>query len=179
MFTTNPFAELSASVPSLVMQIYVIAMVTLVVGSTLFDIVHKGSAKYFLANWRKSKENSASPVGGAQMGSLAVQTAASEVLTSSEFCNPQRRIAHLLGMYGFVIYAITTAIMVFHYAHPGIATPELLPQLWHVGASMVCIGGYWFWFFIRVDVTSEGQSPFRVMQADIFVLSLLVSVTLA
>ncbi len=179
MFSTNPFAELSAFIPSFVMQVYVIAMVALVVGSTLFDIVHKGSAKYFFANWRKSKEKSARPVGGAQMVSLAVQTAASEVLTSSEFCNPQRRIAHLLGMYGFVIYAITTAIMVFQYAHPGIATPEPLPQLWHVGAGMVCIGGYWFWFFIRVDVASEGQSPFRVMQADIFVLSLLVGVTLA
>ena len=44
---------------------------------------------------------------------------------------------------------------------------------------MVCIGGYWFWFFIRVDVAAEGHSPFRVMRADLFVLSLLASVTLA
>jgi len=44
---------------------------------------------------------------------------------------------------------------------------------------MVLIGGYWFWFFIRVDVSSEGHSPFRLMRADLFVLSLLVSVTLA
>ena len=44
---------------------------------------------------------------------------------------------------------------------------------------MACIGGYWFWFFIRVDVVAEGHSPFRVMRADLFVLSLLASVTLA
>ena len=43
---------------------------------------------------------------------------------------------------------------------------------------MVCLGGYWFWFFIRVDVAAEGQSPFRVMKADLFILSLLASVTL-
>ena len=43
---------------------------------------------------------------------------------------------------------------------------------------MVCVGGYWFWFFIRVDVAAEGHSPFRLMRADIFILSLLASTTL-
>jgi hypothetical protein len=43
---------------------------------------------------------------------------------------------------------------------------------------MVLVGGYWFWFFIRVDVAAEGSSPFRVMHADLFILSLLASVTL-
>ena len=44
---------------------------------------------------------------------------------------------------------------------------------------MVCIGGYWFWFFIRVDVAAEGNSPFRVVHADLFILSLLGSATFA
>jgi hypothetical protein len=44
---------------------------------------------------------------------------------------------------------------------------------------MVGVGGYWFWFFIRVDVAAEGNSPWRVMRADLFILSLLASVTLA
>jgi hypothetical protein len=43
---------------------------------------------------------------------------------------------------------------------------------------MVCLGGYWFWFFIRVDVAAEGNSPFRIVRADLFILSLLASVTL-
>ena len=42
---------------------------------------------------------------------------------------------------------------------------------------MLCLGGYWFWFFIRVDVAAEGNSPFRLVRADLFVVSLLVSVT--
>ena len=42
---------------------------------------------------------------------------------------------------------------------------------------MVLLGGYWFWFFIRVDVVSEGNSPFRIIHADLFIVSLLVSVT--
>jgi hypothetical protein len=51
-------------------------------------------------------------------------------------------------------------------------------MLWWIGSLMVCLGGYWFWFFIRVDVAAEGSSPFRVMHADLFILSLLASVTL-
>jgi hypothetical protein len=43
---------------------------------------------------------------------------------------------------------------------------------------MACAGGYWFWFFIRVDVLAEGHSPLRFVRADLFIVSLLVSVTL-
>jgi hypothetical protein len=42
---------------------------------------------------------------------------------------------------------------------------------------MVCLGGYWFWFFIRVDVAAEGNSPFRFVRADLFVVSLVLSAT--
>ena len=44
---------------------------------------------------------------------------------------------------------------------------------------MVCLGGYWFWFFIRVDVVAEGHSPFRFVRADLFIVSLVLSTTFA
>jgi hypothetical protein len=179
MFTTNPFAELSVSIPPIVMQTYVIVMIILVAAGTLFDIVHKGSATYFFDNWRKANKKGAHQVGGGEMTALAVQTAAVEVLTSGEFCNARRRVAHLLTMYGFLAYVITTAIMVFGYATPATPTPAILPQLWYLGVLMICVGGYWFWFFIRVDVAAEGNSPFRIVRADLFILSLLASATLA
>ena len=50
-------------------------------------------------------------------------------------------------------------------------------MLWNIGGLMALVGGYWFWFFIRVDVAAEGNSPFRLVRADLFVVSLLVSVT--
>ena len=50
MFTSNPFAELSASLPPAVMQAYVVVMIVLVAAGTLFDVVHKGSARYFFDN---------------------------------------------------------------------------------------------------------------------------------
>jgi len=55
---------------------------------------------------------------------------------------------------------------------------SMWPHLWWIGGLMILVGGYWFWFFIRADVAAEGNSPFRVMHADLFILSLLASVTL-
>jgi hypothetical protein len=178
MLTSNPFAELSASVPPAIMQAYVVAMILMVAGGTLLDIMHKKSASYFFNHWRDAKNKGTRQVGGGEMVSLAIQTAAVEVLTSSEFCSAQRRIAHLLTMYGFLLYVVTTVIMVFVYPAPVTPTPAILPTLWYIGALMVCIGGYWFWFFIRADVAAEGNSPFRIMRADLFIVSLLASVTL-
>ena len=178
MLTSNPFAELSALVPPTVMQVYVVIMIILVAGGTLFDILHKKSAKYFFNNWRKAKNSGARQVGGGEAVSLAVQTVVVEGLMSGEFCNARRRIAHLLTMYGFLAYVITTAVMVFCYATPDSPGPAILPVLWWIGGLLICAGGYWFWFFIRVDVAAEGNSPFRVVRADLFILSLLASATL-
>ena len=178
MFTRNPFAELSASISPAVIQTFVVVMIILVAVGTLYDIVHKGSAKYFFDNWRKSKSKGSRRVGGGELVSLAIQTGLVEVLTSAEFCNARRRVAHLLTMYGFLAFVIATAIMVFGYPTPATPTPAILPLLWWIGGLMVCLGGYWFWFFIRADVAAEGNSPLRVMRADLFILSLLASVTL-
>jgi hypothetical protein len=169
MFINNPFAELSASMPPAVMQAYVVVMFVLVVAGTLFDVVHKGSAKYFFQNMLKSKAKGAQPVGGGELVSIAVQTAVVDVLASGEFCNPRRRVAHLLGMYGFVLYVIATVVMVFNPS-----ASAIWAQLWWLGGLMVCVGGYWFWFFIRVDVAAEGNSPFRVVKADLYILATTV-----
>ncbi len=169
MFTTNPFAELSASISPAFMQTYVVIMIILVAGGTLYDVLHKGSAKYFFENWRDARKKGTKQVGGGALATMAIQ----------KFCNARRRVAHLLTMYGFVAYVISTAVMVFGYATMATATPTVWPILWHIGALTACVGGYWFWFFIRVDVVAEGHSPFRLMRADLFVLSLLASVTLA
>ena len=178
MLTSNPFAALSASISPAVMQTYVAIMIVLVVAGTLIDVVHKGSARYFFDNWRKLKSKGSKQIGGGKLASIAIKTGLIDVLTSGEFCNARRRLAHLLTMYGFVIYVVTTAVMVLVYPTPATPTPAILPQLWWLGGLMVCLGGYWFWFFIRVDVAAEGNSPFRVVRADLFILSLLTSVTL-
>ena len=177
MWSVNPFAVAGASLPVSFLQGFLVVMALIVAAGTFFDIVHKGSAKYFFANMRNAK-NKGRSVSGGTLASIAVQTAVVDVLASGEFCNLKRRLAHLLGMYGFVLYVIATAVMVFGYPADVTATPAVWPALWWIGALMVMVGGYWFWFFIRVDVAAEGHSPFRLVRADLFVLSLLASVTL-
>ena len=135
--------------------------------------------RYFFENSEKAKQRATTTVGGGQKVSIAFKTVAEDVLTSAEFCNPHRRIAHLLTMYGFIAFVATTAIMIFGYSAPGSNTPVLLPLLWHLGALLVCVGGYWFWFAIRVDVAAEGNPWYRIVRADLFILSLLASTTFA
>jgi hypothetical protein len=177
MFTINPFSELSGLISPIAMQVYVITMVLLVIGGTLLDTIHKKSAQYFFENAEKAKKDANKSLTGGEKAAIAFKTVAEDVLTSAEFCNTRRRIAHLLTMYGFIMFAATTAIMIFGYADS--ATPAILPLLWHAGALMLCVGGYWFWFFIRVDVAAEGNPWYRVMRADLFVLSLLATATFA
>ncbi len=173
MFSSNAFAAVSGSLPAGFMQGYVGIMIVAVVVGTILDMIHKGSAKYFFANARKARAQG-KPVDKA---SIAVKTLAVDVLASGEFCNPRRRVAHLLTMYGFILYVVTTAVMVFAYPTAATPTPAVVAQLWWLGGLMVMVGGYWFWFFIRVDVAAEGSSPLRFMRADLFIVSMLASVT--
>jgi hypothetical protein len=177
MFGINPFAAISASATPAVMQAYVVLMAVLVAAGTLIDVLHKGSARYFFAHWRKS--GGGRELGAGEMASIAAHTAMVDVLASGEFCNARRRIAHLLTMYGFVLYIVSTVVLVFAYPTAAKPRPDLWPHLWWIGGLMVLAGGYWFWFFIRVDVVAEGNSPLRATRADIFVLSLVGSVTFA
>lgn len=179
MLTTNPFAELTTFIPAVAMQVYVILMAFLVVAGTLIDVIHKKSASYFFAAAKKAREARTREVDGAEKASIAVKTIAHDVLASGEFCNARRRAAHLLTMYGFLLFVVTTAVMVFAHPSGGGTTPAIVPLLWHVGALMVCIGGYWFWFRIRVDVAAEGNPWYRIARADLFVLSLLAMTTFA
>lgn len=175
MISINPFSELSGFIPPMAMQIYVVAMILLVIGGTILDTLHKKSAKYFFENAKKAQKSARRTVSGGEKMGLAIKTVTNEVLTSAEFANPQRRISHLFTMYGFILFVVATAVLIF--AHPTEADAGFWPVLWHVGAAMLCFGGYWFWFFIRVDVSSEGNPWYRVVKADLFILSLLGTAT--
>lgn len=178
MFTHNPFAELSALVSPTLMQGYVVLMIILVVVGTILDMLHKRSAEYFFANAKKSQAEAKHQVGTGTKVGLAVQTLASEVLTSSEFCNARRRASHLLTMYGFILFVVTTAVLIFSYPTPDAMAPGLVTALWHIGALMLCVGGYWFWFAIRVDVAAEGVKWYRFNgRGDFFIVGLLATAT--
>ena len=179
MIIVNPFAILAETIPSIVMKLYAILMIALVIFGTLFDIIHKKNVKYFFENAKKAKMQAKRNLSVNEKTSIVAKTFASEILTTSELGIGKRRFAHLLGMYGTIIFWITSIIMIFCYSIPTLKTPFVYPILWHTGAFMTCLGGYWFWFFLRVDVSAEAHPWYRIIQADLFVLSLVITSTLA
>jgi len=175
MIYNNPFLILSQTIPSIVMQSFLIAMVLLVVLGTLIDIIHKKNVKYFFENAKKAKKSAIKELGTGEKVSVIVKTVAYDIGTTSELGAGKRRIAHLLGMYGTILFWIASAVMIFCYSSLSSKTPLAWPIIWHVGAIMTVLGGSWFWFFLRVDVYSEAQPWYRIIKADLFVLALIAT----
>lgn len=178
MFTSNPFIPVTDFVPPLVLQGYVTLMILAVAGGTLFDLAHKGSARYFAARREKSKAAATRRLSALDKAVIAARTIVTEVATAGEFCNRNRRISHVLMFYGFLLYLVTTIVMIFVYPTDP-RTPVILPALWSIGVLMILVGGYWFFFFLRVNVTHDGHSPWRLVRADLFIVLLLASATFA
>ena len=180
MLTNNPFADITALISPEVMQGYVVLMILLVIGGTVLDMMHKQSAKYFFETSKQAQADAKQEVDSGQKAKLAMKTVANEVLTSSEFANTKRRLSHLMTMYGFIFFVITTALLIFKYTGSGTEAPALVTVLWHIGAWSLCVGGYWFWFAIRVDVASEGVKWYQFNgRGDLFILGLLFTATFA
>ena len=177
MLTTNPFSILVETVPSIVLQSFVIVMVALVLIGTLIDIIHKKNVKYFFNNAKKAKLSATRELGTGERATVIIKTVVSDIATTAELGSGKRRIAHILGMYGTILFWIASVVMIFCYTSNNSATPNVWPMMWHIGAIITCIGGYWFWFFLRVDVLAEAHPWYRIIKADLFVLALLACAT--
>ena len=149
MITTNPFSILAETVPPILMQWFVIIMAILVIVGTLVDIIHKKNVKYFFENAKKAKLSATKALNATERISVISKTIVSDIATTSELGAGQRRVAHLLGMYGTILFWIASVIMIFCYSNPSSNTPSTWPMIWHAGAIMTVLGGSWFWFFFK------------------------------
>jgi len=174
MITINPFVENVLNVPAYAMQGFLILMVIFTVGGVLLDMMHKKNVKFFFENAKKAKLAATNSVPTGKKVSIVVKTLAHDVATSAEFCGVTRRITHLLGMYGTIGFWTASAVLIFSSS-----SAPIWPVIWHIGAIMTCVGGYWFWFIQRVDVKAEGNGWNRIVFADLFVLSLVLTSTFA
>ena len=57
MLSINPFAELSQIIPATFLQLFVIAMVLLIIIGTGLDMLHKKNVVYFFRNAQKAKKS--------------------------------------------------------------------------------------------------------------------------
>jgi len=174
---SNPFAAVAEFWSPLAMKLYIVAMIVAVIIGTLVDVAEKGSGIYFAQRRAKSKANARHALGGAEAFSLALATIG-EAAVSGEFDKTPRRLSHLLTMYGFLLNVITTVLLVFAYPTAA-ATPPLVPALWTLGALMVLLGGLWFFLFLRANVVHEGDPPWHLGRADLFIGSLLGAMAFA
>tara|TARA_Y100000996_G_scaffold327806_1_gene263885 strand:- start:203 stop:994 length:792 start_codon:yes stop_codon:yes gene_type:complete len=176
MLTINPFSDLASTVSVFFLQFFVIAMVLLIVIGTGLDMLHKKNVVYFFRNAQKAKKSAKKELSTGQKTAVILKTVASDIATTSELGFGKRRLAHVLGMYGTILFWIGSVILIFKYSD-GVTAPSYIPFIWHTGAIMTCIGGYWFWFFLRVDVSAEAHPWYRIITADLFVLALLACAT--
>ena len=173
MLETNPFSVLSEVVPTIVMQGFIIAMVLLIAFGTIIQMIHHKNLIYFFNNAKKAKLQATREVGAVEKAKILAKTTVYDIGTTSELGFGKRRLAHVLGMYGTIIFWISSAILVFCYTGADKSDSTLWSMLWHIGAILTCIGGFWFWFFLRVDVSAEAHPWYRIIKADLFVLALL------
>lgn len=181
MFTSNPFIAVTELITPVGLQIFVILMILAVILGTLFDLLDGRKIRFFMQERRKSRAAATRHLGGAEVAAIALKTLRTDIITFGEFHNPPRRISHVLLFYGFLLYLLTTLLLVFGYPADSVHSrpPALIPLLWYGGILLNLLGGYWFFFFLRVNVTHDGHSPWRLQRADIFIVLLLASLTSA
>jgi hypothetical protein len=191
-FATTPLAAMAGSAG---LQTYVVIMLALVAVMTIMDVIHKKSAKYFFEDSKKAEAKVKAGIaagdkncsvgfedgryrevsGGEKIGA-AVGVVLNEVAVSGEFdsTKPLRRFVHILTMYGTILLSAATIIIAFS------GTGETVSLAWNLGALMLFVGSWWFWFVYKVDVMSEGNSWTDIdLRRDMFSLSLMAVSTTA
>ena len=175
MMFTNPYSALAESIPSVLIQGFVLLMVALIFFGTVIQMIHHKNLTYFFNNAKKAKLSAEKELGSGERAAIIAKTVVHDIATTAELGAGKRRVAHLLGMYGTILFWIASAVMIFWYSSSSSITPSAWPIIWHVGAIMTVLGGSWFWFFLRVDVYSEAQPWYRIIKADLFVLALIAT----
>ncbi len=177
MLNTNPFSTLAEILSPFAMQSFIIAMLVLIALGTIIQMINHKNLTYFLNNAKKAKLQATRKISNVERASILAKTAVVDIGTTSELGFGKRRLSHVLGMYGTIIFWISSAMLVFFYTGIDKPSSSMWSMLWHIGAILTCIGGYWFWFFLRVDVFAEAHPWYRIIKADLFVLALLACST--
>ena len=177
MIGINPFSILSEIVSPIAMQGFILVMVILIVSGTIIQMIIHKNITYFFNNAKKAKLAATREISAGEKISIIAKTVVYDIGTTAELGFGKRRLAHVLGMYGTILFWISSVILIFCYTGAEKTSSLTWSTLWHVGAILTCIGGYWFWLFLRVDVFSEAHPWYRIIKADLFVLALLACAT--
>jgi hypothetical protein len=115
MFETNPFSILAETVSPFAMQSFIIAMIVLIALGTIIQMIHHKNITYFFNNAKKAKLQATREIGAGERASIIAKTAVVDIGTTSELGFGKRRLSHVLGMYGTIIFWVSSAVLVFGY----------------------------------------------------------------
>ena len=104
MLETNPFSAISEFIPALIMQSFIIAMVLLIAFGTIIQMIHHKNLTYFFNNAKKAKLQATREVSAGEKVKILAKTAVYDIGTTAELGFGKRRLSHVLGMYGTIIF---------------------------------------------------------------------------
>ena len=130
MFNTNPFSVLTEIIPPFAMQGFIIAMILLIVAGTVIQMIHHKNLTYFLNNAKKAKLAATKELGLGEKTSIIAKTTVVDIGTTSELGFGKRRLAHVLGMYGTILFWLSSAVLVFCYTGANKPSSEIWSMLW-------------------------------------------------
>ena len=113
MLQTNPFSILAETIHPLAMQSFIIAMVVLIAAGTIIQMIHHKNLTYFFNNAKKAKLSATKELGIGEKTSVIAKTAIVDIGTTSELGFGKRRLAHVLDMYGTILFWVSSAVLVF------------------------------------------------------------------
>ena len=130
MLETNPFSILAETVSPFAMQSFIIVMILLIAFGTIIQMIHHKNLTYFLNNAKKAKLQATREIGNGERVSILAKTAVVDIGTTSELGFGKRRLSHVLGMYGTIIFWVSSAMLVFCYTGADKSSSTIWSMLW-------------------------------------------------
>ena len=97
------------------MQGCIIAMIVLIAGGKIIQMISHINLTYFFNNAKKAKLNATKELGMGEKVSIVAKTTVYDIGTTSELGFGKRRRAHVHGMYGRILCWVASAAFVFVY----------------------------------------------------------------
>ena len=109
MLSNNPFSILSETISPFAMQSFIVAMVLLIAIGTIIQMIHHKNLTYFFNNAKKAKANAVKELSSGERASIIAKTTVYDIGTTAELGFGKRRLAHVLGMYGTILFWVASA----------------------------------------------------------------------
>ena len=129
MMSISPFSALAESVSPSVIQGFVLAMLALIVIGTVVQMIHHKNVTYFFNNAKKAKLAAEKELGVGEKTSVILKTVVHDIATTAELGAGKRRVAHVMGMYGTILFWVASVVLVWLHRNRNNCTNNLAYDL--------------------------------------------------